>query len=269
MKLEKGVMRRKELPVEILDLGERRVQFTISREVVDRDGDILRASGVDLTNYYKNMVFLSFHNTRDFPLGKTEKVWVEGDRVKAIVYFPTLDELSSNPEYASEKARLVDFTYFCYKTKMLNAVSVGFIPLEWTETKTGYDITKWELLEFSAVAVPANQDAIAEAVKSFGEDFTKSFIVNEKTVFEKSGKKISAETRKVLDDIKAKCDRLEVIEKEMKECRKELLECLKALDDIPEEEKPEETPEENGCTDEDKKSLDVVGYELVELPDLK
>ena len=53
---------------------------------------------------------------------------------------------------------------------MLNAVSVGFIPLEWTETKDGYDITKWELLEFSAVAVPANQDAIAEAVKSFGND---------------------------------------------------------------------------------------------------
>ena len=56
---------------------------------------------------------------------------------------------------------------------------------------------------------------------------------------------------------------VQIVEKEMKECRKELLECLKALDDIPEEEKPE------GTTDEDKKSLDVVGYELVELPDLK
>ena len=269
MKYEKGVASKKELPIEIKDMGDRRVLFTISKEVVDRDGDILRASGCDLTNYLKNKVFLGFHNSRDFPLGKTEDIWIEADRVKAIVYFPTVEELSTDPTQASEKAKLVDFCYHCYKNGMLNAVSVGFIPLEWTETKTGYDVTKWELLEFSAVAVPANQDAIAEAVKSFGEDFTKSFIVDEKTVFEKSGKKISAETRKVLDDIKAKCDRLEVIEKEMKECRKELLECLKALDDIPEEEKPEGTPEENGCTDEDKKSLDVVGYELVELPDLK
>lgn len=269
MKMEKGQTVKVDLPIETKDLGERSVQFTISKEVIDRDGDILRAGGVDFENYMKNPVFLPFHNSRDFPLGKVTKFWVEGNSVKAIVYFPKLEELSSDPKLASEKAKLVDFCYFCYKTGMLNAVSVGFIPLEWTETKTGYDVTKWELLEFSAVAVPANQDAIAEAVKSFGEDFTKSFIVGEKTVLEKSGKKISAETRKVLDDIKAKCDRLEVIEKEMKECRKELLECLKALDDIPEEEKPEETPEENGCTDEDKKSLDVVGYELVELPDLK
>lgn len=269
MKLDKSKRNNADLSVKVEDIGERTVRFVISKTVEDRDGDVLHADGVDFTNYMKNPVFLSFHNSREFPLGKVTKFWVEDDKVKADVYFPTLEELATDPTQASEKAKLVDFCYHCYKNGMLNAVSVGFIPLEWTETKTGYDVTKWELLEFSAVAVPANQDAIAEAVKSFGEDFTKSFIVNEKTVFEKSGKKISAETRKVLDDIKAKCDRLEVIEKEMKECRKELLECLKALDDIPEEEKPEGTPEENGCTDEDKKSLDVVGYELVELPDLK
>ena len=170
MKLEKGQMAKKEISVEAVDLGERQVQFTISKEVEDRDGDILRAGGVDFTNYEKNPVFLGFHNSRDFPLGKTIKYWVEGNSVKAIVYFPTIEELSSDPKYASEKARLVDFTYFCYKTGMLRAVSVGFIPLEWTETKDGYDITKWELLEFSAVAVPANQDAIAEDIKSFGLD---------------------------------------------------------------------------------------------------
>ena len=70
-----------------------------------------------------------------------------------------------------EKAKLVDFTYHCYKTGMLNAVSVGFIAnLAEPNTATGGFIVKdWELLEFSAVAVPANQDAIAQAVKSFGE----------------------------------------------------------------------------------------------------
>ena len=250
MKIEKGVMRRKELPVETLDLGERRVQFTISREVVDRDGDILRASGVDLTNYYKNMVFLSFHNTRDFPLGKTEKVWVEGDRVKAIVYFPTLDELSSKPEYASEKARLVDFTYFCYKTKMLNAVSVGFIPLEWTETKTGYDITKWELLEFSAVAVPANQDAIAEAVKSFGLDES---VVKDFFTTQKSGKRISAETKATLEKIKACGDEIEKCRDQLKSIAKTMNELLAELDDAEEhltdgdEPEPDE-PDEKSCT---------------------
>ena len=268
MKMEKGKTVKVDLPIETKDLGERSVQFTISKEVIDRDGDILRAGGVDFENYMKNPVFLPFHNSRDFPLGKVTKFWVEGNSVKAIVYFPKLEELSSDPKLASEKAKLVDFCYFCYKTGMLNAVSVGFIPIEWEERKEngeviGFDVLKWELLEFSAVAVPANQDAIAEAVKSFGEDFTKSFIVGEKTILEKSGKKISAETRAVLDKIKDSCGRIEKLEKELKECRKELLDNLKELDDeVP------DVPDNDGCGDDDEKGLDIVYSKMVELPDL-
>ena len=233
MKLEKGQTSKKDISVSTEDIGERSVLFTISKEVVDRDGDILRASGVDFSNYMKNPVFLSFHNSREFPLGKVTKFWVEGNEVKAIVYFPTLEELSTDPNNASEKAKLVDFTYHCYKTGMLNAVSVGFIPLEWTETKDGYDITKWELLEFSAVAVPANQDAIAEAVKSFGEDFTKQFITEEK-----SGRKISAQTRAILDKIKACGDELEKCQATLKGCGEALRKALAELDEPePEEEK--------------------------------
>lgn len=234
MKLEKGQTSKKDISVSTEDIGERSVLFTISKEVVDRDGDILRASGVDFSNYMKNPVFLSFHNSREFPLGKVTKFWVEGNEVKAIVYFPTLEELSTDPNNASEKAKLVDFTYHCYKTGMLNAVSVGFIPLEWIETENGYDILKWELLEFSAVAVPANQDAIAQAVKSFGNDFAKSFITEEK-----SGRKISAQTRAILDKIKACGDELEKCQETLKGCGEALRKALAELDE-PEEEGEEE-----------------------------
>ena len=238
MKLEKGQTSKKDISVSTEDIGERSVLFTISKEVVDRDGDILRASGVDFSNYMKNPVFLSFHNSREFPLGKVTKFWVEGNEVKAIVYFPTLEELSTDPNNASEKAKLVDFTYHCYKTGMLNAVSVGFIPIEWIETENGYDILKWELLEFSAVAVPANQDAIAQAVKSFGNDFAKSFITEEK-----SGRKISAQTRAILDKIKACGDELEKCQETLKGCGEALRKALAELDE-PEEEKPEEEEKE-------------------------
>ena len=205
------------------EIGERTVRFTISKTVEDRDGDVIHADGVDFTNYMKNPVFCSFHNTREFPLGKVTKFWVEGDEVKADVYFPTLEELSTNPEQASEKAKLVDFTYHCYKTGMLNAVSVGFIPLEWTENQRGFDITKWELLEFSAVAVPANQDAIAEAVKSFGDDFAKGFV--------------SVKLEKGLEEKISDC------EETLKECRKTLDECERLLKDA---------RKELGCDDEEK-----------------
>ena len=273
MKLEKGQSIKKDLSLKAVeDIGERTVRFTISKEVVDRDGDILRAGGVDFTNYMKNPVFLSFHNSREFPLGKVKQFWVEGNEVKADVYFPTVEELSSNPEQASEKAKLVDFTYHCYKTGMLNAVSVGFIPIEWEEIKegkltVGWDIKKWELLEFSAVAVPANQDAIAEAVKSFGGDFAKSFVSEEK-----SGRKISAETRAVLDKIKACGDKLEECQKTIKACGDELKSLLAELDDDPEpnddegekpEPKPDDEPSDDDETD-DGKSFDLASIKAEE-----
>jgi hypothetical protein len=251
MKLEKGQMNKKDVSIITEDLGDRSVQFTISKEVVDRDGDILRASGVDFTNYMKNPVFLSFHNSREFPLGKVTKFWVEGNEVKAIVYFPTLEELSTDPNNASEKAKLVDFCYHCYKTGMLNAVSVGFIPLEWIETENGFDILKWELLEFSAVAVPANQDAIAQAVKSFGNDFAKSFITEEK-----SGRKISAQTRAILDKIKACGDELEKCQETLKGCGEALRKALAELDE------PE--PEED--TEEEKQYVELPDSIEIELP---
>ena len=250
MKLEKGQTSKKDISVSTEDIGERSVLFTISKEVVDRDGDILRASGVDFSNYMKNPVFLSFHNSREFPLGKVTKFWVEGNEVKAIVYFPTLEELSTDPNNASEKAKLVDFTYHCYKTGMLNAVSVGFIPIEWIETDNGYDILKWELLEFSAVAVPANQDAIAQAVKSFGNDFAKSFITEEK-----SGRKISAQTRAILDKIKACGDELEKCQETLKGCGEALRKALAELDE------PEEEPEE-----EEKQYVELPDSIEIELP---
>lgn len=227
MKIEKGQSSRKDLSVNTEEIGERTVRFTISKEVTDRDGDILRANGVDFGNYMKNPVFLGFHNSRDFPLGKVVKFWVEGDSVKADVYFPTLNELSSDMNNVSEKARLIDFCFHCYKTGMLNAVSVGFIPLEWTENQRGYDITKWELLEFSAVAVPANQDAIAEAVKSFGDDFAKGFV--------------SVKLEKGLEEKINEC------EENLKACRKTLDECERLLKDA---------RKELGCDDEEK-TIDI------------
>ena len=152
------------------EMGERTVRFKISSEVVDRDGDILIAKGCDFTNFAKNPQFLAFHNYHEYPLGIPKNWGIEGDAVYCDVYFPTLKELSTDAEQASEKAKLVDFTYHCYKTGMLNAVSVGFIPKDAEPNKEtgGSIISEWELLEFSAVSVPANQDAVAQAVKSFG-----------------------------------------------------------------------------------------------------
>lgn len=169
------------------EIGERTIRFRISTETVDRDGDILISKGCDFTNYDKNPVFLSFHDYHEYPLGKVVKYWSEEKAVYADVYFPTVEELCTDKETASEKAKIVDFTYHCYKNGMLNAVSVGFASNDWEENKAtgGVIFKKWELLEFSAVTVPANQDAIATARKSFNLDIEpeeKYLTVEESTI---------------------------------------------------------------------------------------
>lgn len=189
------------------ELEERTVRFKISSEVVDRDGDILIAKGCDFSNFKKNPQFLGFHNYHDFPLGIPKNWGVDGKSVYCDVYFPTIEELSSDKENASEKAKLVDFTYHCYKTGMLNAVSVGFIAKDAEPNKEtgGFIVNDWELLEFSAVTVPANQDAIAQAVKSFGDE----------------------EAKGMIDPI----ERLKVVEKELDECKKTIAEQAKKIND--------------------------------------
>ena len=189
------------------ELEERTVRFKISSEVVDRDGDILIAKGCNFNNFKKNPQFLGFHNYHEYPLGIPKNWGIDGNAVYCDVYFPTIDELSTNPTEASEKAKLVDFTYHCYKTGMLNAVSVGFIAEDAEPNKEtgGFIVKAWELLEFSAVTVPANQDAIAQAVKSFGDD----------------------EAKGMIDPI----ERLKVVEKELADCKKTIAEQTEKLNE--------------------------------------
>ena len=60
--------------------------------------------------------------------------------------------------------------YGLYKGGFLNAVSVGFIPVRWEDgsEKLGYrrKYIEQELLEVSAVAIPANPDALALGLRS-------------------------------------------------------------------------------------------------------
>lgn len=169
-------MMHKQVSADAQDMGARTVRFRVSDEAEDRDGDVMIAEGVDFKNFGANPQFLGFHNSRDFPLGIPRKWWIDkpSKSVMMDVYFPTVEELSTRPEFASEKAKQVDLTYNMYKMGMLKAVSVGFIPTDVADKPSGYDkaygkiIKGWELLEVSAVPLPANPEAVEQAVKSFG-----------------------------------------------------------------------------------------------------
>lgn len=136
---------------------ERRLRFVGSDDTNDRQGEILTLDGWDIKNYSKNPVFLWAHNYRDLPVGRAVSVELD----KGLIFeidFPS-----------KEIYPFADTVFKMYKGGYLSAVSVGFIPLEYersNDDKEPTKITRKELLELSAVPVPANPNALQDAMKS-------------------------------------------------------------------------------------------------------
>ncbi|MEX2431550.1 MAG: HK97 family phage prohead protease [Dehalococcoidia bacterium] len=135
---------------------DRPLTFVASDEAEDRLGDVVRADGWDLHAYIHNPVFLWAHDHTRTPIGRSAWVGVDGGRLLATVEFAPTD-------FAREVETL-------YRQRFLRAVSVGFRPAAFTLRKgqngavDGVEFTKQELLEISAVAVPANPRALAKAL---------------------------------------------------------------------------------------------------------
>jgi HK97 family phage prohead protease len=130
---------------------------TISTDSVDREHDVVLPSGGRLANYRKNPVVLYGHNHFDVPVGRAISIDVEPTGLRAVWRWLQDDPFAVRVKNAWDQ-------------DVLNAVSIGFRPLKWEPNEHGgYTYTEWELLEFSIVPVPANQDAV-RALKRFGLD---------------------------------------------------------------------------------------------------
>lgn len=129
---------------------------------VDRDGESIDPSGWDFNNFLKNPVLLWAHDYREMPIGKVTDITRDGDRVLFRPQF-AIDE---NP-----KAKII---FDLFKKGFLNAFSVGFVPREWKDSqgpdgRTVRTFTQTELLEISAVPVPANANAVVLA-RSYAQE---------------------------------------------------------------------------------------------------
>jgi hypothetical protein len=140
------------------------IDFIASDETLDRYGEIIVASGWRLENYRKNPIVQNAHQYGDilFTIGKALVTEVRGGR------------LFQRVEFATEVNPMARIAYGLYKGRFLNAVSVGFVPLRW-ETggpKSGFQrkFIEQELLEVSAVAIPANPNALQLALRQGAVD---------------------------------------------------------------------------------------------------
>lgn len=141
--------------------GERQIEFIISTGSIDRDTDIIETEGWEFDHWLENPVVLWAHSHRDPPVAKGLGVEVDGNQVIATAQFPTRTELDVGPN----ESFLPSMIYRMYLGGYLSATSVGFDPLEWTfnEERGGVDFKRQDLLEFSAVPVPANPEALIAA----------------------------------------------------------------------------------------------------------
>jgi HK97 family phage prohead protease len=156
--LEKGEKPRvvKSFNVGYKEFNDAERTITAYCTTIDRDrfGDTVQPGGMKNQNYRRNPVVLWAHNYTIPPIAKSlwEKPDSKGVRMK--MQFDVRDE-------AMEVYRL-------YKEGYLNAFSIGFLPIEYEQvfegkSFTGFNFTEWELIENSAVPVPANPAALQDA----------------------------------------------------------------------------------------------------------
>lgn len=147
-----------------IDTEEQTAVVTISTKVKDRQRDIMEPIGCLIENFRKNPVVLWAHHYGLPPFAKSLWIKIEDDRIVSKAKFA--------------QTVLGQELFYLYSEGFLNAWSIGFIPLAWERIEEaegaeeggglgyqppGYRITKWELLEYSGVPVPANPEALIHA----------------------------------------------------------------------------------------------------------
>ena len=140
---------------EIVSAKDRTLRHTISHYSVDRHGEVLRPLGCDTSEYRKNPLVLWCHDQSnvDAVIGKSLDVSPTETTVEAVTQFAT----------TASALKVWD----AYKTGLLSAWSVGFIPLKTSPEKVlpgrrGDYISAWSLLEYSAVPIGANTNALTQ-----------------------------------------------------------------------------------------------------------
>jgi HK97 family phage prohead protease len=133
-------------------IGARQVRAIVSTGQVDRMGDIVVQSGIDVSRFRQSPTVLWGHNS-DAPIARAVDIALNAGKLEALVQFPD--------EGLSAKS---DEIYALIKSGVVNSTSIGFMPLESEplDPKQPWGAQRYkriELLEFSFVSIPANADA--------------------------------------------------------------------------------------------------------------
>ncbi len=150
------------LGLEEIELKGDTFSFISTTGVVDRDQDVIKPKGLDVSAWNKNPIILFSHDVRvRIGVGDT-RLTSRGDKwITEAEYFP--EEISA---VAPALRRMIDFRIARAKRLRTEdkgaAFSLGFIPekLVFVPSRGGFDIEKAEKLEDSDVSLQSNRDAL-------------------------------------------------------------------------------------------------------------
>lgn len=161
------------------------IPFILTTKSVDRDSEVVLPLGANTDSFKQNPVFVWVHDIRNKPpIGKllTDTFVITEDYFKSDVEFDLNDPF----------AKMI---YNKYKNGFLNAGSIRFTPTKLADpifpNQKGATIAEWELLEFSAVPVPANPNALM--VKEKALQSQEEALEIEKALFGEVSKYLKAE----------------------------------------------------------------------------
>ena len=148
------------------------MRVVINTRVVDRYDTIVEPAGGKFENFIKNPVLLWSHGHDPavgmVPIGSVPLVVPGEEQVEANVRF---FEEEPGAKFGA-----------MYKAKKLRGFSIGFLPItyqvEMLESREVLRFIEWELVELSAVAVPANPEALARDIEA-GDFKFETKIVND------------------------------------------------------------------------------------------
>lgn len=146
------------MTVKSVNKDERVITGIASTPSPDRDGDILEPGGA---TFRSDTPFLWQHD-RSQPIGTcTPKMVKEGLQITAKLVKPT-------PDMPSQLAARLDEAWASIKAGLVRGLSIGFRPIEYSFLdEGGIRFLSWDLLEVSAVTIPANAECSIQTVKSF------------------------------------------------------------------------------------------------------
>lgn len=147
-------------------LADDNVKVILSKEIQDRDGEVLSIKGCDLENYKKNPVVLWGHRMVS---GDVEDVMGKMVDITKAVGEDGIPVLEGVVKFADHPK--AQYLQRMVKQGIVNTVSVGFGIKDYD-----YDnkiVTDWELYELSFVNVPSNTEAMVteKSIKQGEEDF--------------------------------------------------------------------------------------------------